>query len=115
MGGREGAGRRVGPYPRGRRQRPTVFLEASEASASEPPRGRGWRELGCWGPQAHGFPVTPRGAEQRRQQGWWLPSPRRQLWGQAPPCREKEGGSGPATQDPSSQGPKASAWAGASR
>lgn len=98
--------------PRGCWQRPAVFLEASEASASKPHRGRGWSELGCWGTQAHGVPVTPRGAKQWRQQGWWLPAPGRQLWGQAPSCRELpkegvgrlgtrlEGAQGRVSQDP---------------
>lgn len=109
-GGWSDAGCRVGPYPRGCWQRPAVFLEASEASASKPHRGRGWSELGCWGTQAHGVPVTPRGAKQWRQQGWWLPAPGRQLWGQAPSYREKEGISSPATRDPTPKVPRASAW-----
>ena len=105
----------VGPYPSGRWQRPTVLLQASETSASKPHRSRGRSELGCWGTQAHGFPVTPRGAKQWRQQGRWLPSPGRQLRGQAPSYREKEEGvSSPTTQAPSSQGPTASTWIRAS-
>lgn len=83
-------GCREEPYPRGCWQRSTVFLEAPEAGASEAHWGRGWSELGCWGTQAYGFPVTPRGAKQWRQQRGRLPSPGRQLWGQGPPYGEKE-------------------------
>ena len=103
LAGREAgvmAGHQVGPYPRGRGQRPTVFREASEARASEPHGGGGWSKLGCWRTQAHGFPVTSRGAEQWRQQGWRLPSPGWQLRGQAPSYRKKKGVSSPTTQDP---------------
>lgn len=105
----------MGPYPRGCWQRPAVFLEASEACTSEPHGGGGWSKLGCWRTQAHGFPVTPRGAEQWRQQGWWLPSPGWQLRGQAPSYREKKGVSSPTTQDPFFCGLRASAWTRATK
>lgn len=80
----------MGPYPRGCWQRSTVFLEAPKAGASESHWGWGWSELGCWGTQAYGFPVTGRGTKEWWQQRWWLPSPGRQLRGQGPPYREKE-------------------------